>query len=117
MKTILKLLLTAAIANAGWHVASVWLTYFRFKDAVNQASQFSTTLSPPQLERRVLDIASQYSVPITDDNLNVRRDTGMPQHTYVDGTYQEQIELFPRVIYPWTFEVHVDTFSEISARP
>ena len=47
----------------------------------------------------------------------MRRDTGIPQHTYVDGTYEEQIELFPRVIYPWTFAVHVDTFSEVAAKP
>jgi hypothetical protein len=117
MKTLFKLLVTAALANAGWHVSDAWLSYFRFKDAVAQASQFGSTMSTPQLQARILEIASQYSVPLTDDTLSVRRDTQMPQHTCIDASYERQIELFPRVIYPWTFTVHSDTFSELTVKP
>jgi hypothetical protein len=112
MKTLLKLLVTAAIANAGWHVADVWLSYFKFKDAVSQTSQFSPTMSTTQLRSRILELAAQYSVPITEDSISIRRDERQQQHTFIDGSYQQQIELFPRFKYPWTFEIHTDTFTD-----
>jgi hypothetical protein len=112
MKTLLKLLVTAAIANAGWHVADVWLRYFKFKDAVTQTSQFSPTLSTGALQNRVVELAAQYSVPITEDNISIHRDDRQQQHTFIDASYQQPIELFPRVQYPWTFEIHTDTFTD-----
>jgi hypothetical protein len=111
MKTILKLIVTAVIANAGWHVADAWLRYYKFRDAVTQAAQFGGTLSEDQMRTRVMELASQYSVPLGDDNLSIRRDSQQEQHTYIDASYQEQIELFPRMPYPWTFPIHTDTFT------
>jgi hypothetical protein len=111
MKTILKLVVTAIIANAGWHVADAWLRYYKFRDAVTQASQFGGALGEDQLRARVMELASQYSVPLADENLTIHRDSRQEQHTYIDGSYDEAIELFPRVARPWTFPVHIETFT------
>jgi hypothetical protein len=111
MKTILKLVVTAIIANAGWHVGDAWLRYYKFRDAVTQAAQFGGTLSEDQLRARVMEIASQYSVPLAEENLTIRRDSQQEQHTYIDSSYDEQIELFPRMTRPWTFPVHIETFT------
>ena len=111
MKTVFKLIVTAAIANAGWHVADAWLTFFKFKDAVTQSSQFGGGMSTSQLHGRVMELATQYSLPLADENITIRRDDRQEQHTYIDGTYVQPIELFPRVTYPWTFDVHVETFT------
>ena len=116
MKTILKLIVTAIIANAGWHVADAWLNYFKFKDAVTQASQFGGGMSMGQLHGRVMELAAQYSVPIADENVTIRRDDRVEQHTFIDGTYEQPLELFPRVTYPWTFQLHVDTFTTAPAK-
>ena len=116
MKTLLKLIVTAIIANAGWHVADAWLNFFKFKDAVTQASQFGGGMSMAQLRGRVMEIATQYSVPIADENVTIRRDDRVEQHTFIDGTYVQPLELFPRVAYPWTFQMHVDTFTTGPAR-
>jgi hypothetical protein len=112
MKTILKLLVTAAIANAGWHVADAWMTFFKFKDAVTQASQFGGKLSNEDLQTRIADLATQYSIPQSDEGFTVRRQPGVQSHTYIQGSYTKPIEVFPRVFYPWTFRLDVDTFTE-----
>lgn len=110
MKTILKLAIAALLANAGWHASQAWLSYFKFKDAVTQTSQFGGDLSMSQLHGRVMELGAQYSLPVTDDSFTIRRNE--THHTFIDGSYVQPIDLFPGYQYPWTADWHVDTFSE-----
>jgi hypothetical protein len=105
MKTILKLIVVALLANAGFHTSLAWIAYFRFKDAV---TQFGGRRSIQQIHDKVMEHASAFSVPLHEDGFTVRRDEG--QHTYIDGTYTQAIDLLPGKTYPWTFTFHVDTF-------
>src|SRR5262249_31522777 len=52
MKTILKLVAAALVANAAWHVGSAYASHYRFTDAVESASQFGSQLSEAILEGR-----------------------------------------------------------------
>jgi hypothetical protein len=108
MKTILKLIVVALLANAGFHTSLAWISYLRFKDAVQQTAQFGSRRSIQQLRDKVMEHASEFSVPLQDEGFTVRRDEN--QHTYIDGTYTQKIDVLPGKTYPWTFTFHVDTF-------
>jgi hypothetical protein len=114
MKTIIKLVIVAIIANATWRVGSAYAKHYRFVDSVQQATQFRATKSDAEIHDRVFELASQYDIPVTDDNLTI---THQDTHTVVDGSYRRQIDLFPGFTYPWPFTVHVDVFSMIGAAP
>jgi hypothetical protein len=114
MKLILKLLAAALLANAVWHVGSAYLTYYRFKDAVEQAVLFGEQKTRDQLRRSVLDLATQYDVPLETDNLSVRRDDR--NHTYVEGSYTQPIDVMPWYRYPWEFSWKVDVLT-LNTRP
>ena len=108
MKTIIKLALAALITYAAWNGANAWLTYFKFKDAVTELAQFGSKLSEEDLKGKVLQTASEYSVPLTEDDVKVRRENSK---TFVDASYTQPINVLPWYVYPYTFELHVDALT------
>ena len=109
IKLLLKLIVVALVANAAWHVMMVYTSYYKFKDSVQQTTQFGNDKSVEQLRTRILALASDYDLPIGEDDLSVRRE-GV--HTIVDASYSKSIDLAPGFSQPWRFEIHSDTFSE-----
>jgi hypothetical protein len=114
MKVLLKLVIVAVLANATWHVWGVYAAHFKFKDAVQSASQYNGARSDQELHSRILELAGQYDLPVTDANFTIRRDQN---HTITDGSYIRPVELFPGFSYPLTFSWHVDTFTVAGAVP
>ena len=108
MKGIIKLALTALVTYAAWNAANAWLTYFKFKDAVTEASQYGAEMSMDQLHERVMAIASQYGGPLGEEGFTIQRD--VRRHTLIDGQYTQSISVLPWYARPFTFEWHVDTF-------
>ena len=108
IKLLLKLLLSALIANAAWRLGSAYLTFYRFKDAVTASAQYGGQMSPEKIEQRVIELASQYDVPLAQDGFTVRR---VENHTIVDGRYLQPVELLPGYQYPWRFAWLVDVFT------
>jgi hypothetical protein len=92
VKTILKLIVVGLLANAGFRVSQAWLSYYKFTDAVGETAQYGPDLSPNQLHARIMELASQYSVPLADEDVTIRRDS--TQHTFVDGTYIQPLDIF-----------------------
>jgi hypothetical protein len=108
MKVLLKLAIVALLANMTWHVLGVYSAHFKFKDAVQSASQYNAEKSADGLRLRILELAAQYDVPVTDANFTLSR---VGDHTIADGSYTRPVELAPGFSYPWTFTWHVDTFT------
>ena len=108
MKALLKLVLVAVVANATWHLFQVYSSHYRFKDAVESAAQYRGDKSEADLRSRVLELASQYDVPVSQEKLSVKI---VEKHTIVETAYERSVELFPGFSYPWPFSVHVDTFT------
>ena len=107
MKLLIRLAVVALLVNACWRVGSAYASYYRFKDAVQDATQRPAGRNDAQVRTRVYELATEYGIPFTEETLTVtRRDN----HTIVDGAYKVPILFFPRVTYDWPFEVHVDTF-------
>jgi len=111
LKFILKLLIAALIANAAWHVMSAYASFWKFKDAVAQTAQFGNDKSVAMLKNRILQLATEYDLPVDDNSFTVTR-SRESLHTVVDGSYTREIELVPGYSRPWPFSFHIDTFSD-----
>lgn len=109
IKLLIKLAIVALVANAAWHLMSAYASYYKFKDAVQQTTLFGNDKTVEQLKARVLALATDYDLPIGEDDVTVRREQ---LRTTVDGSYSKTIEFAPGYSRPWTFEFHTDTFSE-----
>ncbi|MCC7416471.1 MAG: hypothetical protein IT176_04955 [Acidobacteria bacterium] len=111
-KLLVKLVLAGLIANATWRLGTAYADYYKFKDSVQQTTQFGPERSEEDLRVRILELAAQYGVPLADDGFTVERSQN---HTIVDGGFATPIELFPGYERPWPFSFHIDTF--VIARP
>lgn len=109
IKGIVKLAIVAVIANAAWHAFVPYSAHFKFKDAVEAASQYSSEKPDDELRAKVLEIAADHDVPLAPEGFTLKREN---RHTIIDGSYTQPIEIFPGVSYPYTFVWHTDTFVE-----
>ncbi len=108
MKRLLKLALVALIANATWHLWGVYAAHFKFRDAVQSLAQYSSEMSEQDVRGRVLALAAQYDVPVTEERFTLSR---KENQTIVDGAYTRPVDLAPGFSYPWSFTWHVEVFT------
>jgi len=109
MKTLIKLALVAALANATWHVFVVYSAFYKFKDAVQVAAQFRGKKTNEELKQEVIGIAAQAELPIDEDTIKITFDD---THTTVDTGYTRTVEFLPGFTYQWPFTVHVDAYTK-----
>ena len=104
MKTLIKLLSAAAIVNATARLAMSAWTQYQFRDSVQEMVLFGATETPAELKKEIMEEAAEQGVPVADEDVVVNRE-GML--TTAEATYVDEIELFPRYVYPmtWTFKV------------
>jgi hypothetical protein len=114
MKTVIKLLVAAVIANAVYRSGSVALKYYQFKDQTQQMVLFGQAQPVAALTRQILEEAMKRSVPIEDDGVTVTREGG---RTVADVSYSEGVEVFPRLVYPMTFSFSAEAFGVPGASP
>ena len=107
IKLIIKLVIAAVIANAAWRLGTNYASFYKFKDAVYQTTQYGPARSDVELRGRVLELAAQYNVPLDEEGFTIER---RENHTIVDGAYTVPIEFFPGVRRDWPFVFTVDTF-------
>jgi hypothetical protein len=104
MKTLLKLLLAAAVLNATWRIGTAYWNHYQFEDAVKELAEFSDRTRPEDVTAKVLDLADKMDVPLQSDELKVDK---AAHRTTIDAVYFRDIEVFPRVSRHWEFDVHV----------
>jgi hypothetical protein len=114
MKLILKLALAALIANAAWRVGSSYVSFYKFKDAINEEAQFGGDKSVDQLRDRVVALAQQFDLPLNGDALTISKEN---QRTRIAGSYSKAIEVVPGVKYPWSFSWDVETINFAKIQP
>ena len=107
MKTLIKLLIAAVIVNSVYRCGSVALKYYQFKDQVQQMVLFGQSETAPQLTSQILEEAKKRSVPLDDEGLTVSRQGA---RTVADVSYSENVEVFPRYLYPVTFSFSAEAF-------
>jgi hypothetical protein len=110
IRFLLKLTLAGLIAHAAWQFGSAYVTFFRFREAVTEASRFGAAKPEEALRRQVVELAAQFDVPLGDNDFSIRREGG---HTYLDGSYSQTIELVPGYPHETSFTWNIDTVAAI----
>lgn len=113
IRLIIKLAIAALVANAAWRVGSAYVSFYRFKDAVTETAQFGGDKSEDQLRQRVLELAAEYELPVTEDGVTVRKEE---TRTYMAGAYTQRIEVVPGYRYPWVFSWNIETLNLSGAK-
>ena len=108
MKVLVKLIIAAAVLHATWRAGSVYFKYYQLRESVEEIALFSGNRSDDELRNRVQEVAKGLEIPLDAERISVRRDDN---HTLIDASYDERIELLPRYYYPWRFDVKVDAFT------
>ena len=106
IRTVIKLAFVALLANAAWQLFNAYWPYYKFSDAVRVTAQYRGQKTDAQVRERILELAAQYDIPISDENLTVRFDDA---HTLVEASYVQPVALAPGYTYPWPFAIQVDT--------
>ena len=111
MKTIVKLLVVAAVLNATARAGMAAWSYYRFKDATQQTIIFGANATTAALHGRILLRAAELELPVQPENIEVTRDG---PRTQVKASYTQRVELFPRYSYPFDFSFAVDALAMTS---
>lgn len=108
IRLLFKLIVVALLANATWHAFSVYGPHYRFKDGAQYAAQFRGDSSDDVLRDKILALAAQFDVPVTEDDVSVSH---VGQHTTVQVSYVASIELVPGLKRPWPLSFSVDVLT------
>jgi len=108
MKTLIKLLVAAAIVYASWKAGSAYWRFYKLKDAAQDTALFGASRSTDEIHNSVVEVANELNLPVDPDKVVVRR---VPNHTYVRTSYVERIEIFPNFFYPWEFKLDLDVLT------
>jgi hypothetical protein len=105
MKTIIKLLIAAAILNAVGRCGLAAWHYYQFKDETQLLVTHGGTVPVNTLHDQIVDKAAAMALPVVPENVDVQR---ADNKTLATVKYSQQVEVFPRYKYPVTFEFAVD---------
>ena len=107
MKTLIKIVITLVILTACFQAARYYFNNFQFEDAAQQRLLFETRASDADVVNIVLKLASEYQLPLKEDDISVRM---IGQDRVVEMEYVETVPLIPGVFnYPWKFTPKTST--------
>ncbi len=108
MKTVVKLLVAAAILNATVRGGMATWDHYQLKDAAHRVLLHGAGSPPERLHTEILSRATALRLPLRSGDLVVQRE-GM--RTVAHATYVQPIELFPRRHYPISFSFEVEALA------
>jgi len=111
MKSIIKIAIALALANAVVRTGLVAMDYYQLKDAAQQEATWGDRTTPAQLAENVLEKAAELDVPLDAENVEASRDKDL---TVISVGYTQPVELFPAFIYPVIYPVELSF--EVQAR-
>ena len=105
MKTLIKLLIAAAIINASARVGMSAAKYYQLKDQSQELVTFGGNVVPGELQNQIMAKAEELQVPVAVDDILVTRQ-GL--RTTASAKYTDSVELFPNYKYPIRFQFKVE---------
>lgn len=105
IRTVIRLIVAAAVVNGAIRVGLVWWDYYQLKDAAQQLIVFEIDAAPRDIRDQILDKALELAVPLEPENLEVIREGTM---TFVTAFYVHPVEVFPRFEYPLEMSFFVE---------
>jgi len=114
MKTVIKLIIAAALINAVARGAWAQWNYYQLKDSAQQLLTFDLDASTDQLESAILQKAMELDIPVAADDVTVKREGNRSSATV---SYTQPIEFFPKYVYPMKYTFAVDTLAIRAGAP
>lgn len=108
MKSLIKLIIAAAVIHATWKGGNAYMRYWQFKEQVTEIAQFGVRRTDNELHNLVLEAAKEKDIPLDPGAINVQR---RQAHIIIDATYLERVEVLPSYFYPWQAKMHVDVLT------
>jgi|SRR5579872_2263293 len=105
IKALVKLAVLGLVVNAGYHIGAAYLTHFQFRDAVQEAVQFRGDKGDDWLRDRIVDLASQYDIPLGDNAIGIQSER---LHTLVTISYARRVDVVPGYTRTWPFTANID---------
>ena len=101
MKTLLKLLVVAAVVFGCYRAGMAEYRFSQLKDGTHSLLVLGERTPLEDLQQQILKRASDLSLPVKLENVQVTRE-GV--RTAAKVSYHEDVEVFPGVTYPRDFE-------------
>jgi hypothetical protein len=108
IRTVITVLIVAALLNAVARAGMTAIDYYELKDEAQQLALFGRTSTEEQLADQVYEKAMELDVPVQRPDIVVNR---RGSRTQIDVYYAEEVELFPRYMYPVDLSFTVEAFS------
>ena len=105
MKTVIKILIAAAIINATARVGMAAARYYQLKDESQELVTFGGNIVPGELQNQILLKAQELQLPLAFDDILVSRQ-GL--RTTASAAYTDSVEVFPNYKYPIRFQFKVE---------
>lgn len=105
MKTVIKIVIALALANAVVRTGLVALDYYQLKDAAQQELTFGERVPQADIVNRVYAKAEELEIPLGPESVEFDRDQ---DRTIMSVSYTQPIELFPSYIYPAELSFRVE---------
>lgn len=104
IRTLIKLVIVLLIGFALYHVGDVYWDHYQFEDSVRELAQFSEHSTPDEVRDKVVELAAANDIPLSADNVSVTRGN---RRIEISGVYFRDVEVLPRYVRRWEFELHV----------
>jgi hypothetical protein len=105
VKTLIKLLIAAAIVNGTARVGMAAARYYQLKDESQELVTFGGNIIPGELQNQILLKAEQLKLPLAFEDILVTRE-GL--RTTASAAYTDSVEVFPNYKYPIKFQFKVE---------
>ena len=105
MGRLIRLVVMVAVGWAAWHAGMAAWQQFQFTDEVEKIAQFGPDKDAESVRAAVLTAAARYDLPVTEKDVRIRQEALPAASLFIDVSYAAQIEILPRVFYPWTLTV------------
>jgi len=104
MKLLIRLAITALLANAAFRFGNEYLIHYRFTDSVREVATYRAG-TDAELRQRVLETAMSYGIPLEEDGFTIQVESG---RALIRGAYTKPIEVVPGFPFHWRFNWEVD---------
>jgi hypothetical protein len=105
VKTLIKLLIAAAIVNATARVGLAAARYYQLKDQSQELVTFGGNIVLGELQNQILLKAEELRLPLASEDVLVTRE-GL--RTTASAAYTDSVEVFPNYTYPIKFQFKVE---------
>jgi len=103
LKKLFLLLVLGLIAYSLFLIAAPYYRYHAFKSDLEETIRISVADTPEEIVAKILDLATQYKIPIGEEDIDLRQEN----EYVVTVSWQETVDFF--TIYQRTFEFYIDT--------